>query len=156
MSCPFPKMEGCNISDARGAGAFTIYALLLFYALTSISLLFCVFLTFLESRTLNLTRASAAGHTSSNLRRFAGQEAKQDEMAPAHMAYSADLLDGGIEDIQIQPLRPLLMTPLPDENSHPLIGESGDLLGSIVDNLKISALDPKVNNQCNWNKQSTC
>lgn len=68
------------------------------------------------------------------------------------MAYSTDLLDGGIEDIRIQPLRPLLMTPLPDENSHPLIGDPGDLLGSIVDNLKISALDPKVNNQCTESK----
>lgn len=144
-------MEGCN-DLGPGAGVFTNYALFLFSVLTSMALMFCVFLTFLESRILNITRTSAAGHTSSNLRRFAGQEAKQDEMAQAHMAYSADLLDGGIEDIQIQPLRPLLMTPFPDENSHPLIGESGDLLGSIVDNLKISALDPKVNNQCNWSK----
>ncbi|KAL4916061.1 hypothetical protein BDW62DRAFT_203067 [Aspergillus aurantiobrunneus] len=64
-------------------------------------------------------------------------------MAALPFPPSTDLLDGKIEDIQIKPLRPMLMTPVPDENSTPLLTDPDDLLGCIVDNLNISALAPK-------------
>ncbi|KAL4802815.1 hypothetical protein BDV18DRAFT_163775 [Aspergillus unguis] len=56
---------------------------------------------------------------------------------------SNDLLDGRLEDIQYQSLRPVCMTPVQDENAPPLIDGTEDLLGSIADKLKIAALDPK-------------
>ncbi|KAL4988194.1 hypothetical protein BDW68DRAFT_177083 [Aspergillus falconensis] len=59
------------------------------------------------------------------------------------LAYSADLLDGGLEDIQVQPLSPLYQKAVQNENHPMLIDSPEDLLDGFVDNLKLSALDSK-------------
>ncbi|KAL4971672.1 hypothetical protein BDW66DRAFT_155443 [Aspergillus desertorum] len=59
------------------------------------------------------------------------------------LAYSADLLDGGLEDIQIQSLSPLYEKAVQNENRPMLINSPEDLLDGLVDNLKLSALNPK-------------
>ncbi|KAL4748850.1 hypothetical protein BDW72DRAFT_195391 [Aspergillus terricola var. indicus] len=59
------------------------------------------------------------------------------------LAYSADLLDGGLEDIQIKSLSPLYQKVVQNENHPMLINSLEDPTDGLVDNLKISALDHK-------------
>ncbi|KAL4936293.1 hypothetical protein BDV06DRAFT_228030 [Aspergillus oleicola] len=64
-------------------------------------------------------------------------------MAYNPYTYSTGLHDERNEDIQIQPLRPLFMKTLQNENAPPFIEGQVDLLGNLVDDLKITVLDPK-------------
>ncbi|KAL4779568.1 hypothetical protein BJX76DRAFT_361693 [Aspergillus varians] len=132
-------MEGCGVSEL----AFTTHTIFFLSILMPIFVMLCVFLSIIDARILTLTRTSVSGRTDRGWRRSTEQDVQQDGMASCPITYSTDLLDGGIEDIRIKPLRPLLMTPVADENSAPLIEGPDDLLGCIMESLKISALDPK-------------
>jgi hypothetical protein len=71
------------------------------------------------------------------------------------LAYSADLLDGGLEDIQIKSLSNLYRNAVQNEN-HPMLVDSLETpMDGLVDNLKISALDSKVRSLAQHNIYNT-
>lgn len=134
-------MEVCTFAESpRGTGDFSV---LLLSILTPIFLMLCAFSIFINSRILSLTCSSAFGQVSNDWRLW-DEDAQEDQMSYSPATNSRDLLDGGIDDIQFQPLRPLTMKPVQDENLPPVMNGPDDLLGSIADKLHISALDPKV------------
>ncbi|KAI9369300.1 fungal-specific transcription factor domain-containing protein [Aspergillus egyptiacus] len=136
----FPKMEGCNVS--KSGGGLSAYGTLLISLLLPIFVMLCVFMFFVDTRVLSLTRSSVSGHNDLNWRRREEEGADDENMADTPMSYSTDLLDDRIEDIQIPPLCPEVITPVFDENTVPSHEGPDGLLDSIVDKLKIPPLEP--------------
>ncbi|KAL4866098.1 hypothetical protein BDV12DRAFT_199536 [Aspergillus spectabilis] len=139
-------MEGYSVSGSptgAGTGGLTTYTILLVSLLFPIFLMLCVFVFFIDTRILALIQPSLLGHNERDWRRCEEDYTDEDEMATARTAYSTDLLDDGIKDIRIQPLRPL-SSPVSDENTPPLIEGPDGLLDGIIDEVKTPALQPKV------------
>ncbi|KAL4884446.1 hypothetical protein BJY04DRAFT_215411 [Aspergillus karnatakaensis] len=137
-------MEGYGVSHREspeiGTGGLATYTILLISFLVPIFLMLCVFLYFIDTRILALTQASTSGRNDRDWRRW--EEVVDEDMAsPA--AYSTDLLDDKIEDIRIQPLRPLSRS-VSDENTPLLIEGPDGWLDGIIDNVKTPALQPKI------------
>ncbi|RDW70704.1 uncharacterized protein DSM5745_08215 [Aspergillus mulundensis] len=144
----FPNWEVCHVSDPP-QGEFNAYAIFLLSIITPIFLMLSAFSVFIHIRILSLTTTSLPGQETGqddrDRRSCAEEKSEKDEMALNSLVYSADLLDSRLEDIQIQPLSPLYQKASQNENHHMLIDGPEDLLGSLVDNLKITALAPKHN-----------
>ncbi|KAL5336297.1 hypothetical protein BJX70DRAFT_400798 [Aspergillus crustosus] len=130
-------------SDPTGAGDLTIYKFLLISLLFPIFLMLCVFLFFIDTRILALTQPFVLRRNDRSKRRSAEENAYEEDMASTPAAYSTDLLDGGIEEIRFQPLRPQSRS-VSNENTPLLIEGPDGWLDGIVDNIKIPALKPKI------------
>ncbi|KAL4952176.1 hypothetical protein BDW69DRAFT_185693 [Aspergillus filifer] len=137
-------MDDHDVSDFRVNGGLTPSTLLLSFSLTTpIYVILCVFLFVINSRLLSLNRFSLSGPTTSDRRRRPEGTEDKGTMAYNPYTYSTGLLDDRNEDITIQPLRPLFMKSLQNENSPPFMEGQMDLLGNLADDLKITVLDPK-------------
>ncbi|KAL4929190.1 fungal specific transcription factor domain-containing protein [Aspergillus undulatus] len=142
---------GLRFLPASSRGFTTSTLLLLSVSFdTPVYMILCFFLFVINTRLLHLTRVSLPGPKTCDWRRRAEKQTESDEMAYVPFTYSTDLLDGRNEDIQISPLRPLYLKDLQDENAPPLVPGQKDLLGNLVDDLKMSVLDPKWDGKMSW------
>ncbi|KAL4907389.1 hypothetical protein BDW74DRAFT_176158 [Aspergillus multicolor] len=140
----FPNRDICDVSDSPQR-EFNTYAIFLLSILIPIFLMLSAFSVFIHTRILSLTSLSYSGQDNRNSRSCAEKGSNKSKMALNPLAYSADLLDSRLEDIQIQPLSPLYQKAFQNENRHTVIDGPEDLLDNLVDNLKITALAPKHN-----------
>jgi hypothetical protein len=115
--------------------------------LLPIFVILSVFMYFIDSRILSLTRTSLSDSQRRNWRHY-GDETSSDSdsdnnevKASTPSTYSTDLLDGFIEDIQIQPLSPEVMAPPLDENVPP---KSGWLVDDLAEDVRTTTLELKV------------
>jgi hypothetical protein len=140
-------MEHCSLRPPNGNIANL--SILLLSLLLPIFVVLCVFMYFIDSRILSLTRTSVSDKQRRNWRHY-GEETSSDSdsdsddnevMALTPSTYSTDLLDGFIEDIQIQPLSPEVMAPTFDENVPP---KSGWLVDDLAENVRTTTLELKV------------
>ncbi|KAL2868769.1 transcription factor domain-containing protein [Aspergillus lucknowensis] len=159
---PFPSMEGCSLRPPEGR--ITSFAILLASLLLPIFVMLCVFVFFIDTRILSLTRSSPSDQTTSTWRRCLEGKADEeepddhkqeyedeDEMASDLTVYSTDLLDGEIEDLAlIPPLRPQVMTTAGDENAHPHTAEPVEQFDDFVGKLRIPSLESKWDGKIAW------
>lgn len=138
----FPNGEVCNVSALHGN--YNVYVVFLFSLLTPFLLWLCAFSIFIHTHILSHNSPTPSRQEHRDCLRHAKGKSDKDEMTHNPLAYSADLLDGELEDIQIKSLSHLYQNVVQNEN-HPMLVDSleGPMDG-LVDNLKISALEPKV------------
>ncbi|KAJ0422183.1 hypothetical protein BJY00DRAFT_311246 [Aspergillus carlsbadensis] len=137
-------MEHCSLRPPKGN--ISTISILLLSLLLPIFVILCVFMYFIGSRILSLTRTSVPDEQRRNWRHY-GEKTSSDSdsadnevMAPTPSTYSTDLLDGFIEDIRIQPLSPEVMAPTLDENVPP---KSGWLVDDLAENVRTTTLELK-------------
>ncbi|KAL2795391.1 hypothetical protein BJX66DRAFT_336954 [Aspergillus keveii] len=150
-------MEHCSPRPPNGN--ITTFSILLLSLLLPIFVILCVFMYFIDSRILSLTRTSFSDEKRRNWRHN-GDETSSDSdsddnevMASTPSTYSTDLLDGFIEDIQIQPLSPEVMAPPLDENVPP---KSGWLVDDLAENVRTTTLELKRPTRVTESQHSPC